>query len=99
MPKRKYDSEEEEIGQSEEEEVAPRPKKAKKVPAKKRKDGSEDEQAAKKGKKAKKARQRPFSLIRAFVAGVLTPWRRAACRLRVPTRMPLGILLLILLME
>lgn len=72
MPKRKYDSE---TGHSEEEGLmellgryaTSRPKRAKKVPAKKRKDGSEDEQAAKKGKKAKKARQWPFSFIRAFV--------------------------------
>jgi len=55
MPKRKVDSEDEDIEQSEEEEVAPRPKKARKAPAKKRKAPSEDEQPAQKGKKAKKA--------------------------------------------
>jgi hypothetical protein len=57
MPKRKHDSEDEDIGQSEEEEVAPQPKKAKKARAKKRNDNSEDELPAKTGKKAKKACQ------------------------------------------
>lgn len=67
MPKRKYDSEDEDLEQSEEVEVSPRPKRAKKAPAKKRNADSEDEQPAKKAKKAKKARQQLLLFIRTFM--------------------------------